>query len=93
MASDTDHGVRHRVTHSMDDSVSSAVIRAVAAASDEDPTEMDTLYSAVDPDALDALCGASGSGPGGNRVTIEFDFNGHRVRLTGDGEIFVFESE
>lgn len=39
-----------------DESVSTAVIRALAAATGKDPMDMDIqLYDAIDPDALDAL--------------------------------------
>lgn len=52
-----------------DEPVSAAVVRALAAATDTDPTDVDLrLYDAVDPDALDALY------PSGRRADLEVTF-------------------
>lgn len=75
----------------IDDSASVAVVRSVAAVSGEDPVEMDPLYDAVDPDALDSLYRSSRRTQNETKLTIEFSYNGYRVRLSGDGELSLFE--
>ena len=64
-----------------DESASAAVVRAVAAYRGRDPTSMEPLYTAVEPDALDALFD---SRPEQNAY-IEFSFAGLRVHLRADG--------
>lgn len=73
------------------DSPSAAVIQAVANASDEDPREMEPLYDAIDPDALDALV-RSAEDHGGTELTLEFSYNDCWVRLGDDGELTVFRT-
>lgn len=67
------------------ESVSAAVIDAVAEFTDEEPTAMPALYSTVDPDALDQLVESPGTGPAPNDLTITFPFNGVGVRLSDSG--------
>lgn len=92
MASETE-SASSRPSSPTDESPSEAVIRAVAVASGESPLEMDPLYPAVDPDALNALCGDSTTGPRGDGVTVEFEFNGHRVRVSSGGEVRILGRE
>jgi hypothetical protein len=67
---------------------SEAVIHAVAAVSDRDATELEPLYAAVEPDALDRLVTsmASVSSTGGS---VAFTFEGHQVHLTSDGLVSI----
>lgn len=69
-----------------DESVSAAVVRAVASFTGQDPVSMDPLYHAVDPDALDALL----SSRWGQTVSVEFSFSGLRIQVSaaGDGKLF-----
>ncbi|WP_265108966.1 HalOD1 output domain-containing protein [Halosolutus halophilus] len=66
-----------------DRSPSTAVIDLLARVKGVDPLDLEPLYSAIDPDALDALC-RSGSG----FDSIEFTYGGHGVTIAAtDGEL------
>lgn len=56
-----------------------AVVQAMAAAEETDPTDLDPLYEAIDPQALDRIC-SEGAPPrrDGNRA-VEFTYQGRRV--------------
>lgn len=92
MASESAPAVSHRLSSQTDESASEAVIRAVAAAAGDDPTEMPPLYTVVDPDALDALWPTS-TDSDRTPTTVEFAFHGYLVRLTGEGDLSVFERD
>lgn len=74
------------------ESPSEAVVAAVSAASGAEPladcddaTEvLDPLYSAVDPDALDCIFGATGPGEARTGCRVTFDYHGHEVTVHGD---------
>lgn len=61
-------------------SVSEAIVVAVADATDREPTEMRPLYDVVDPDALNSLFSPSGLATDETQVT--FSYEGCRVALT-----------
>lgn len=67
------------------DSLSLSVIDALADALDTDPVELEPLYHAVDPEALDRLFGEGT--PASAR--LEFAYGDHRVEVRGDGTILV----
>lgn len=67
------------------ESVSAAVIDAVAEVTEEEPTEMPALYTVVDPDALNQLVESPETGSVPNDLTITFPFDGVRVRLSDSG--------
>lgn len=69
------------VEHQVEASV--RVVTAVADATDADPTTMEPLFEAVDPDALDQLVAAGIEGH------VNFEFCDHDVTVHGDGTIFV----
>lgn len=71
------------------DSASEAVISAVATLTGEDPVEMPPLYTAIDPDALDALFRPTRTGPRRGDRRLEFAFNGHEVTVKSCGVIVV----
>lgn len=77
-----------------DESLSEAVVRAVAAVSDrntagEDPDDrLDPLYDAVDPDALDALFRRVDDSRTG---AVEFAYCGYRVTVDSTGLVTVTE--
>jgi predicted RNA-binding protein with PUA-like domain len=62
------------------------IIKAVAAISNVDPTALDPLYPAIDPDALDSLFRRKSEG-----TSVEFTYAGYLVNATGDGVIKVRE--
>ena len=59
---------------------STAVIELLARVEGADPVELDPLYGAIDPDALDALCDA-----GSGFESIEFTYHGYLVGITSLG--------
>lgn len=61
---------------------SEAVVERVAEAEDVDPLDLDPLYEAIDPDALDTLCG----GPRRDArpsARIVFEYHGYTVVVDG----------
>ncbi|WP_436930356.1 HalOD1 output domain-containing protein [Halosimplex halobium] len=68
--------------------LSIAVVEAVAEAKGVAPTEMEeTLYDAVDPDALDRLFTDRETGELAGRVVFELD--AHEVTVQSNGDILV----
>lgn len=66
------------------DSISMAVVDAVATATDTDPLELDApLYEVIDTDALDRLVRTDAL------RRVEFEYEGHVVEVRGDGEVAV----
>ena len=70
-----------------DRSPSTAIIEAVAAAEDVAPTELDPMYDALDPGALDTLLTEQHDAS----ICIRFTLNGWTVFVRGDGAIRVCE--
>lgn len=68
-----------------------AVIETVAAAVDQQPSDLDRLYEHVDTDALDAFI--QSYSPGGSDVTLTFSYAGHLVSVDATGEVVVRQSE
>lgn len=64
-----------------DEPASTAVVRAVAAYTGTPPSELETLYTVVDPEALDALVSGPGCDSGRGRE-IRFRYNGIGVTVT-----------
>lgn len=66
------------------DSISVAVVEAIATATDTDPLELDSpLYDVIDTDALDRLVRQD------SLTRVEFEYEGHAVEIDGDGVIAV----
>lgn len=62
---------------------SNAVVRTVAAVTDQDPTEATPLFSSIDPDALDAIvCDMQ-------RGQVNFAYSGVDVSVQPDGTVTV----
>lgn len=68
------------------ESVSAAVIDAVAAASGDPPTSIEPLYTAVDPDALDTIFEPRRDESAVNEPLVEFPYHGVRVQVSATGE-------
>lgn len=62
-----------------------AVVEAVAAATDRDPTDLPLLQRTVDPDALDALFDGE-AGPD-RSVCLSFTYAGAKVTLGDNGQV------
>lgn len=75
-----------------DTALSIAVVKAVAAASGRDPTDIEPLYQYVDPDALDALFEQPDRGRAPNG-TISFPVEDYFVVVRSDGEVVVYPPE
>ncbi|GAB3677789.1 HalOD1 output domain-containing protein [Halopiger thermotolerans] len=67
------------------DSPSLRLIDALADATDTDPLELDPLYDAVDPEALDRFLEGDSTGA----ATVQFSYDGHCVEVRSDGVIAV----
>ena len=66
-------GDEYRAFYDADqDSPNTAIVSAVAAASDTDPLNMDPLHTTVDTDALDSLLNPHRSASGDLHVTFEY---------------------
>lgn len=77
-----------------DESVTVAVTTALSSASQTDRTELDPLYTAVDPDALNSLFDQRGDGtPRDCRGHVSFQYGPYRVRVETDGTATVYETE
>lgn len=75
-----------RAIYSRDDeSPSSAIISAVAVASDTDPLEMDPLHATVDPDALDVLLAPRRAAVGDFHIALEYQ--GYEVAASSYGSL------
>ena len=73
--------------------VSEAVISAVADAKDVSPLDLDPLITAIDPDALERLVTSMDSGPTEPASTVEFAYSGYQVAVTEDADVSVTELE
>ena len=71
--------------------VSEAVVSAVAELTGTDPLSLDPLYTAVDPDALNALFSDGSDTDRSNRV--EFTYSGCHVVVTPDGDVRVSKAD
>lgn len=67
---------------------SRAVVEAVAEAADRDPTALEPLYDAIDPDALDALV-SSRRGSSRSDLRISFTYASFEVTVGPAGAVEV----
>lgn len=78
----------------VDQSVTQAVVAAVADADGVSPVEVTPpLYEAIDPDALETVVASMTSGPDEPAGRVEFAYSGYEVVVTEDGEVSVTPSE
>lgn len=69
-------------------SVSVAVVTAVASVTDQEATEMEPLSKVVDTDSLNQLFDPTSRSPR-TVGTIEFEYSGCLIRVSGDGHLEV----
>lgn len=77
------------VSHEWDEdlNVCTAVVSAVAAATDRPALELSPLRSTIDPDALSRIVASeNGRGP----VSVSFTYEGQHVSVDSDGQITVW---
>lgn len=67
------------------DSVSNAVVAGLATIQDVNPSEVEPLYEAVDPDALDDLFPADPQDQASRSVTFTLD--GYEVTVSAEGDL------
>lgn len=70
-----------------DEADSDGVIRVMAAVNDVDPLALPALYTAIDPDALDALMGSLAENPESRAGSVAFSYNGYTVTVDSHGTI------
>lgn len=80
------------ISSAQDESASEAVVAAVAQHTGTDPISLEPLYTAVDPDALDALFGFGRPGVDRSSTRVTFTYCGCEVTVSGDGTVRVSES-
>lgn len=71
------------------DAPSAVLVNAVAAVLDRSPVDLDPLYTALDPDALDSLCPESTVGCESNAVHVTVTYHDLDVTLHSDGVVEV----
>lgn len=76
-------------------SASQQVVETVAEAEGVDPTELDPLYSVVDPDALDSLFHSQSahSETRAPSTKVRFQYHGYDVRVTQANQITFVDLE
>ncbi|WP_436908954.1 HalOD1 output domain-containing protein [Halosimplex marinum] len=79
----------YRVSFDSDDSVSMAVVSAVAVVSETEPMELPPLYSVCDPEELETVVQPAIHGPSNNDGHVRFTFNACTVTVHNYGIITV----
>jgi hypothetical protein len=80
---------RKERTVEADPPIGVAVAEAVAAADATDALALPPLADTIDPEALDDFV----DGPTGYDTTVEFEYQGHRITVHGDGILDVSPGE
>lgn len=68
---------------------STAVIETVAIAADCEPTGLEPLYDAIEPDALNTLIRSMETNLTDGDATVTFAFDGYQVTVQRDGSVIV----
>ena len=90
---DANTGTYRASFDSTSESVCAAVIATVAAVSETTPTELPSLYSVIDADAVEALVESTVAGPPNGDVHVSFTFNECDVTVHTYGIIAVQPSQ
>lgn len=89
-----DQSITRRSGDSSPESLSVAVVEAVAEREAVNPLDLDIpLYDAIDPDALERLFTVDAEGRPGCAGHVTFDYGDRRVRVSSDREVRVLEPE
>lgn len=76
---------------SEDESITHAVTAAMSSADGTSETDLRPLYSAVDPDALDAIFASQSDDTSRDpEGTVTFEYGSRRVRVESDGTVRVY---
>lgn len=73
------------------ESPSAAVVTAVSSVSGTGSTDLDPLYTAIDPDALDAIFAPDAPGHGTSEGRVTFTYAGYRIVVKANGRCYVSE--
>lgn len=80
------HGTTgQRFEYADGESMTMAIIDAVATVRDADPLELSPLYGVISADALDTLVTR------GDNLEVTFSYEGLRITVYSDGEIVVYD--
>lgn len=71
------------------ESLTTTVITAVATVADAEPTELESIYEHVDPDALNALFQPKNDGTPRTGGRVSFTLAGHDVTVFAGGDVVV----
>lgn len=72
--------------------LSTAVVKAIAEREGVDPLEMDPpLYDVIDPDALNTLFTGPANVGDARPEGIVFEYNGYEIKVTSDGDVHIEE--
>lgn len=70
-------------------SATEAIVSLVAQEMECDPLELDPLYDAVDPEALDGICSATPD----SSLRVSFDYAGYTVLVDASGIVQLLPSD
>lgn len=73
-------------------SASESIVTAVADAEGVSPLDLPSLYSSIDPDALDAIVASLNGARGGPGGAITFAYGSYEVTVYGSGDVSLAES-
>lgn len=85
----TDGSRTRKIRYEGDGSIATTIVLEIAGMEGTDPTEMEPLYGAVDPELLEALCADDRQVSG----DVMFTYRGHRVTVVSDGGILIRREE
>lgn len=72
------------------ESVTAAVVSAVASVSGEDVLEVEQLHDVIDPDSLNSLFQRNDRQ---REMVLEFHYNGCRVQVSASGKGYVYQTD
>lgn len=70
-----------------------AIVETVAAATDQKPTEISSLYPVIDPDALDSLMKPDQGSARDHDICLSFTLAGSEVTISTDGHVVTEPSQ
>lgn len=73
------------------ESVSAAVVLAIAEYEGRDPSEITALYRVIDPDSLNAIFEQGARRDGSAGPVVGFGFEGYWVRVAGPGDVELYD--
>lgn len=76
-----------------DESVSTAVVRGVAAVTNTPTTELDPLFEVIDPDALECLFSTARGRSLRDHGWVSFEYNGCEVNVSATNEVEITPAE